>query len=329
MRDETTERKQRNASITMTITVVVMSVFLGFGYGLAPPEVQAGHGQINLEGGSSGDDLVKCKEEHSGSLDLDGDGASDQVEVCFLLTDPLDADTDGDEIPDGHDAFPLDAGKDVPLNIRVLTIDQIYPDPQCDTEARWDLYFSAINLEVPILSEEMDFGIKGYTSLSHDHDHSYDKFPINKDVQDVGGTGVESGRSAKFSLDPDLTTWSGDLSTVELLLDIEVNLADHDNGHYDNGYDDFMDLNIVGEDILRIAIQDKAFTTGVAYDKDTPVIACQAEIEIRTYLDELGSPELSLLESLTTTPNLIIDCEHVKMHGCERSVSDDYWRTRQ
>jgi hypothetical protein len=44
----------------------------------------------------------------SGAGDEDGDGLEDAMEVFELGTDPCDSDTDGDGVPDGEDADPLD-----------------------------------------------------------------------------------------------------------------------------------------------------------------------------------------------------------------------------
>lgn len=128
MREEAIESKQGNANIKTAITVaVVMSVFLGFGYGLPPPQVQAGHGGIAVEDGPSGSQDYedngnkKCtlQEELEGK-DTDGDGTpdcDDPDDDGDLLTDeledrhsdlydPLNPDRDGDGILDVADLVP-------------------------------------------------------------------------------------------------------------------------------------------------------------------------------------------------------------------------------
>lgn len=270
--------------------------------------------------------LEHCLNENSGFLDLDGDHLANDVEVCFLGTDPLDADSDGDDINDGYDATP-GADEVQPLKIGVAKYKQNYPDPVCDDGSRWDLYFSAINFQLPNVGIDTDFDYDGWTVASHGHDHGYgDPFnwlSINDDVTNVNG-GSASGSFVEVELDPDLTSWSG-FNELNLRLDGFLTLADHDAIHYPDGYDDFMDLDIDAEDILKIDIREWEFETTRAYDQDDQNMKCQAGIKIETMLVDLDANVLSSADALMDGLGGTVNCSHPLVYGCDIGAARQAW----
>ncbi len=322
------KKKTVRPMLVLCTAILVTSFGLSAGAGPSPTDRSdetAIHETPIAETAATSDPLSipDCFDALSDDLDPDEDLLSDRVEGCFLGTDPLEPDTDQDGILDGLDATPLERGLEIPMifTIQLLKLEHEEPDGSryrhsCDEENLADPYITRFTLALPSLDIHTDLSFGHMSKKNHPHDKA--RFHDSQLAPSFSGAGTGNNGKAHFTLDPDLSKWPGDQDTLDLVLQVNATVVDHD--HHFRGNDDIMKLD-TETSILGLGGVYQELSSSHATDADTDHIHCQFHIDTRTFFYGLAWYVLDTAKVRIGNPGELVQCASPGMDNCGRSAS--------
>lgn len=301
-----TKPRPLRGAVLLTIVVCLLAAPSGW--------AQGDKGQSAPENEShdyTAGDIDACRPTASDLIDADGDGLSDQVEICWLGTSYLDRDTDGDGLYDGVDASPTQGNSPIPLNVQIVAFNMNQIPDQCDEGTTWDPYLTAFGIDIATLQVGANLEFDGWLAGAHQWDRpNQNPSPVISSIN--GAPQAVPSSTLTWQLDQDLQTWDGGLSGLHLLFHYGALMVDDDTN-----LDDYMAFNIPDFDILRLGGATFSLVSEYAYDGNTNLIGCRTEVVIKfTYI---GLTE-QILDTATQRgapgPEGIVQCSDSQMNGC-------------